>query len=183
MKRIVPIPFLLLLSLVAAFCTPDGDNGRPAEISGFVPVYGDTTGLKTISAAAPRPTVNAGKIYTVGNILLQVEQDSGFHIINYADPKDPRKIGFIRSYLCKELAMKNGLVYTNNLSDLVVININDLENVREVSRIAGVFPDLVVQFPRKTDPNSTIYFECPDPSKGFVVAWKEQIIKNPKCRR
>ena len=119
----------------------------------------------------------------MGNLLLQVEQDSGIHVINYADPRNPRKVGFIRSYFCKELAMKNGLVYTNNLSDLVVININDLNNIREVSRIPGVFPDLLLQFPAKTNPNSTIYFECPDPAKGFVVAWKEQIIRNPKCRR
>lgn len=183
MRRIVPFPFFLLLALLAGSCTPDTGNSPPSEVLGFVPVYGDPAPLKKISAAAPRPTVNAGKIYTVGSTLLQVEQDSGIHVINYADPRNPRKIGFIRSYLCKELAMKNGLVYTNNLSDLVVININELNNVREVNRVAGVFPDLVMQFPAKADPNSMIYFECPDPAKGTVVAWKEQIIKNPKCRR
>lgn len=183
MKRIFLFPFLLLLALVAGFCTPGGDSPRPEEVLGFVPVYGDAATIKKISGGAPRATVNASKIYTVGDILLQVEQDSGIHVIDYANPHNPRKLGFIRSYLCKEVSMKNGFIYTNNLSDLVVININDLNNVREVSRVPGVFPDLLLQYPAKTDPNASTYFECPDPAKGFVVAWKEQIIKDPKCRR
>jgi len=116
-------------------------------------------------------------------LLFQVEQDSGIHIINYADAHSPRKLGFIKSLLCKEVSVKNGFIYTNNLSDLVVIDISDPNNVHEVSRTAGVFPDLALQYPSKLNSWSTIYFECPDPSKGLILDWKKQIIKNPKCWR
>jgi hypothetical protein len=54
--------------------------------------------LKTVKAEQPRTTVNGGKIYTVGNLLFQVEQDSGIHIINYANPSSPQKLGFIKSF-------------------------------------------------------------------------------------
>lgn len=183
MRRIVPFPLLLMVAICAGSCTTDRTANRPTEVEGFAPVYGDAAIFKTISATSPRATVHPGKIYTVSNILLQVEQDSGIHVINYANPRDPKKIGFIRSYLCKELAMKDGLVYTNNLGDLVVININDINNVREVGRTANVFPELMMQYPQKTDPGSMIYFECPDPSKGAVVAWQPKTLTNPKCRR
>ena len=124
-------------------------------------------------------------MYTVGNYLFQVEQDSGIHVINYANPSSPQKLGFIKSFLCKELAVKNGFIYTNNFSDLVVIDINNISSVKEVSRTVDVFPDLGQQYPPKGGVNefNRVYFECPDPKKGTVVAWKKETIHNPKCWR
>ena len=123
-------------------------------------------------------------MYTTGQYLFQVEPDSGIHVINYSDPQHPQKIGFIRSLQCKEVSVSNGYIYTNNFSDLVVIDARDIKNVREISRVENVFPDLALQYPAK-DPNNftQLYFECPDPSKGVIIGWKEQTIKNPKCWR
>ena len=149
-----------------------------------MPVYTtNTAGIKTITAGPPRSTVNAGKIYTVGNLIYQVEQDSGIHVINYANPSSPQKLGFIKSFLCKEVSVKNGLIYTNNFSDLVVIDASDLNNVRELSRTVAVFPDLALQYPPKPDPVTTIYFECPDPKKGIIISWQKKTIDNAKCWR
>ena len=177
--------FLFLLPLFFLSCDPDRFSGStPAETEGYVPVYSnDFSDARQIRSQVAKPTVNGGKIYTVGNLLFQVEQDSGIHVINYADPHNPQKLGFIRSFLCKEVSVKNGFIYTNNLSDLVVIDISDPSNVHEVSRVANVFPDLALQFPSKENFAGTIYFECPDPSKGLIVGWRKQIIKNPKCWR
>jgi hypothetical protein len=149
----------------------------------WVPVYTTSTAsIKTITAGPPRSTVNAGKIYTVGNIIYQVELDSGIHVINYANPSSPQKLGFIRSFLCKEVSVKNGLIYTNNFSDLVVIDASSITSVREVARTPDVFPDLALQYPSKPN-NSTIYFECPDPKKGIVIGWQKKTIDNAKCWR
>ena len=163
-------------------CTPH--ETTPNNIEGYIPVYSqDVSTLKKIKAEAARTTVHGGKVYTVGNLLFQVEQDSGIHIISYANPTSPQKLGFIRSFMCKELAVKNGFIYTNNLSDLVVIDINNISNVTEVGRTPDVFPDLGLQYPPKTSQFERIYFECPDPDKGVVVAWKKQTINKPKCWR
>src|SRR6188508_2098975 len=167
---------ILLLTLIVFFaCTPY--ETIPSSTEGYIPVYSqDVSTLKTVKAEQPRTTVNGGKIYTVGNLLFQVEQDSGIHIISYANPSSPQKLGFIKSFLCKELAVRNGFIYTNNFSDLVVIDINNPGNIHEVSRTPGVFPDLSLQYPSKTAANQfqRIYFECPDPKKGIIVAWEKQ---------
>jgi hypothetical protein len=175
---------LFLLPFLFFSCDPDRFKNNPADVEGYVPVYAsDLSAAKQITSEAARPTINGGKIYTVGNLLFQVEQDSGIHIINYADVHNPQKIGFIKSLLCKEVSVKNGFIYTNNISDLVVIDISNINNVHEVKRVEGVFPDLALQYPSKTNSFTTIYFECPDPSKGLIVDWKKQTIKNPKCWR
>lgn len=176
--------YLLILILPFISCNPDRFSGIPPETEGYVPVYSSNSSTaKQITSETARSTVNGGKIYTAGNLLFQVEQDSGIHIINYADAHNPQKLGFIKSFLCKEVSVKNGFIYTNNLSDLVVIDISNPANVHEVSRVPNVFPDLALQFPSKENFSNTIYFECPDPSKGLIVGWEKRIIKNPKCWR
>jgi len=175
---------VLLFPLFIISCDPAVVSKNPTEVEGFVPVYSnDISAIKQISSESSRATEKAGKIYTSGNLLFQVELDSGIHIINYSNPNDPKKIGFIKSWLCKEVSVKNGFIYTNNMADLVVIDISNLNNVHEVSRVANVFPDLALQYPPKENSFEFVYFECPDPSKGVIVSWKKQIINNPKCRR
>ena len=177
------ILLLLPVSLFLFSCDRNPDIKKEMR-EAWVPIYNaNTTGLKTITAGTPRPTVNAGKIYTVGNLIYQVEKDSGIHIINYANPSSPQKLGFIRSFLCKEVSVKNGFIYTNNFSDLVVIDASNINTVKEVARTADVFPDLALQYPVKPDPFTIIYFECPDPGKGIVIGWEKKNIDYAKCRR
>lgn len=175
--------FVLLIfpALIYYSCTPKSEL---IEREAWVPVYSTNTAtVKQISAGPQRATVNAGKIYTVGNLIYQVEQDSGIHVINYSNPANPQKLGFIRSFLCKELAVKNGLIYTNNLADLVVIDASNISAVREVGRTEKVFPDLALQYPPVASSNAITYFECADPSKGIVVAWEKKKTTNANCWR
>jgi hypothetical protein len=176
---------LLFLSICLFLLACDNRTSKnPVTVEGWVPIYTTNTGaIKTITATGPRSTINAGKIYTVGNLIYQVEQDSGIHVINYANPVAPKKLGFIRSFLCKEVSVKNGLIYTNNFSDLVVIDVSNINNVREVARTADVFPDLALQYPSKPNNSGLIYFECPDPKKGIITGWQQKTINNPKCSR
>src|SRR5215203_3184053 len=91
-----------LIPILFSACTPYETIPRSAE--GYIPVYRqDVSPAKTVKAEPPRPTIYGGKIYTVGNVLFQVEQDSGIHIINYANPASPQKLGFVKSFLCKEI--------------------------------------------------------------------------------
>ena len=178
---------IIILCVITSFillsCDFRNTSHLPSQVEGYSPIYAtDASSFKQISAEPARTTINGGKLYTVGNLLFQVEQDSGIHIINYANPASPQKLGFIKSYLCKELSVKNGFIYTNNFSDLVVIDINTPNNIREISRTPGVFPDLALQYPSKAG-FGQIYFECADPKKGVVIGWKKQTIYNPKCFR
>lgn len=178
------LKFISFLFVFLASCNPQRFDNTPSQAEGYKPVYSSNISeAKKIQAEAARATVNGGKIYTVGSILYQVEIDSGIHVINYADPVNPRKLGFIKTFLCKEVAVKNGFIYTNNMSDLVVIDISNMTAVKEISRIPNVFPDLSLQYPPKTSQSQTIFFECPDPSKGIIIGWQKQTIIKPKCWR
>jgi LVIVD repeat len=159
-------------------------KGKPAErglIDGYMPVYSSRTAALSISNSAPQPFVNGGKIATLGNILYQVEQDKGIHIINISNPSLPVKTGFINVALCRELTLKGNYLYTNNMNDLVVLDISNPANVAVSSRIANAFPDLGVQFPPEAEPGD--YFECADAAKGVVVRWELTKINNPQCRK
>lgn len=176
---------LILLSVsILVFSCDRTVGSKPVMREAWVPIYSqNNTAIKVITGTTPRPTVKAGKIYTTGSLLYQVEEDSGIHVINYANPTSPQKLGFIRSFLCKEVTVKNGLIYTNNFSDLVVIDASNMASVREVARTPDVFPDLALQYPPKPNNSSQVYFECPDPKKGIVVGWELKTIDNAKCWR
>lgn len=177
-----PILFLLLVFPLYYSCNSNSDS-PPSQIEGYVPIYTtNVAAVKVISATGPRSIVNGGKLYTTGNLLFQVELDSGIHIINYADPRNPRKLAFIRSFLCKEVTEKGGFLYTNNMADLVVIDIRNLNDIKLVARTENVFPDLQYQTPPKNSQSQAYtWFECPDQSKGIVIGWKEQTLTNPRC--
>lgn len=172
-----------VISVFLASCTDTASSIElPESVTGYKPVYASSLSeYKEVYTMPARPTSNAGKIYVQGNLLFQVEQDSGIHVINIADRSNPVKLGFIRSVLCKEVAVKNGYVYTNNLADLVVIDISNIGAVKVKSRVENVFPELTRQSPPADNTSSVTYFECPDPEKGFVVGWQRTTITKPKC--
>lgn len=159
-----------------------GCKGKSADIgtvSAYTPVYLSKTEAEKITQMPPQPIVNGGKIATLGNYVFQVEEDKGIHIINYANPASPVKIGFIKVPLCRELTLKGNYIYTNNMADLVVIDLNNPSNIAVTARIANAFPDLSIQYPSVAG----AFFECPDASKGLVIAWELKQVNNPKCKR
>lgn len=145
----------------------------------WVPVYMNIESAHNVSFLPPRPIVQSGKIYTIGHYLLQVEKDSGIHVIDYSNRTSPQKLGFIRSVLCSEMGVKGNSLYINNLNDLVVLNISNIQNPVVVSRVPNVFGVSGKEYPV----NGWGFFECPDASKGTVVGWKIEKRNYPQCYR
>ncbi len=149
------------------------------EVDGYVPIYNSLSALKKIEALAPIPTKVAGKIFQYGSSrTLQVDAGSGVHIINCSDPKNPFKEKFISIPGATEVVVKNNILISNNGNDLVSINITDLNNVQLLSRLENVYTTPIASTP----PESNVYFECPDESKGVIIGWEKKKIKNPKCK-
>src|SRR2546421_11892454 len=149
----------------------------------YVPVYKTSENSRAIRALPPQPTVFPGKIYVFGNLLFQIEKLPGIHVINYADRSHPIKIGFIKSRGCSELAVKNGYLITNNLDDLVTIDISNPADVKESARIPHAFADFyVAQYAYTLPPERGKYYVCPDFSKGEIVEWKlEKDVQGANC--
>jgi hypothetical protein len=170
--------FLVPLLLGGCFQTID-EPSQPSPSRGFRPVYANPDSLKTIAFTAARGTQNAGKIYLFGSYLFQVETGKGIHLIDNSNPLLPRKVGFYFIPLASEIAIKSGFLYTNNLDDLVVLDIRNPLQVTVSKRIPNAFPAASQVRPQGV---GAAFFECPDPSKGVVIDWVPADLNNPKCR-
>lgn len=184
-----------LLLIAIAFCgcglglfNPPSPSPReppeppPGIVDAYVPVYAkaDAEELR-IATLEARPTGRAGKIFVMGSRLFQVEQDSGIHIIDYSDKAKPVKVGFLNVPGCKEVALKDGNLYTNNFEDMVILDLSAYPDIKVKSRITYVFPEL--SQPQLVPLDSSVrYYECSDYTKGRVVRWEVKKVKNPTCR-
>ena len=167
--------------LICSFATSCFQNdGVPTNTSGYRPVYASRDSINIMTVSDPKPTVNPGKIYAYGQLLFQNEVNKGIHVVSIADPKKPVKVAFYKIPMSTEISIKNDHLYTNNGNDLVVISITKYMNPVLVKRMPNMFSALNQESP----PGSSFqYFECPDPSKGYVVSWQEVRLNNPKCKK
>lgn len=148
----------------------------------YVPIY-DSVSMFQIKALPPQPVLKGGKIYVWGNYLFQVEQVKGVHIFNYADRKNPVKIGFIQSRGCNEVAAKGNYLIVNNMSDLVMIDVSKPDDVKEVGRVRKVFYNYYYDYIGYPQPPTSGYRVCPDFNKGDIVGWTlEKNVRGAYCR-
>ncbi|WP_300598596.1 hypothetical protein [Niabella sp.] len=160
------VSFLLLLSC----------SNRKNEVIGYAPVYGDLSEIKSVSLAPAQALENGGKIYVWGDLLYQVETGKGIHITDISDPAAPVQKGFIKVNGAQEVAVKNGLIYTNSQNDLVILKVEQ-DKLQIVKRL----PEAFGQLPAMALPPERGPFECPDRSKGVVTGWQKKTLINPTC--
>ncbi|MBS1772619.1 MAG: hypothetical protein JST82_07155 [Bacteroidetes bacterium] len=178
----------LLAVLALASCDPFGYNKKktnpqpvkqpPAEVDGWAPVYNTDPANAEIKSMPPRNIDKGGKIYVKGDTLYEVEAGKGIHVILINQPQNPQKIAFINVLGAQEVAIKNNVLYTNNINDLVALDITNTSDVKTIDRISNVFHLVDVNYPPGTG-----YFECVDKSKGTVVGWETKTLNYPKCSR
>lgn len=171
-KHIVAI---LLCTLFLASC----EKREDFVTEGYKPVYVDKDKISDIQVTAPLPLVNPGKIYLYGDKIFINERGRGIHVIDNAIPSAPIKTHFISIPGNYDMAIKNNYLYADNASDLVTLNITNLNNVQVVNRISNIYDVRRQMYPDFGGG----YFECVDTTKGFVVGWYKTELVNPKCRR
>ena len=171
--------FLTLLSFLMPGCdytrNPSFDDIE--AVKGFKPIYRPYQELQEIKTGPPKPLVNPGKIYVYRNFLFVNESGKGVHVFNNTNPADPKPYSFIAIEGNVDISIKEDVLYADNLTDLVAIDISDVGNISVSARIEDVFESQdFMPLPR-----NDVYFECPDHSKGVVIGWEEVVLKNPKC--
>jgi hypothetical protein len=179
--------FICISFLVSCFDFRQNDligGGSVTRPEAYVPVYDtDSSGSRVVSAVAARPIRQPGKIYVQDNLLFQVEKLAGVHIIDYSNPAQPVKLGFIKSRGCSEVAYKNGYLIINNLNDLVFVDIRNVNEVKEATRIPNAFPQFYVdQFFNNRPPEAGKFYVCPDFNRGDIIDWKlEKNVQGADC--
>ena len=94
---------------------------------------------ESVTIEKPREIKIAGKIYTYKTLLLINEPNIGIHIIDNRDKINPIPKAFIKLYGNVDIAVKDDFLYADSYMDLVVLNIQDLENIKIVKRVNDTF--------------------------------------------
>ncbi len=107
----------------------------------FVPVYRTAEQvLANIKSNAPATIERTGKLYVRGSYIFLNEPDKGIHIIDNANPSDPRNVAFIDIPGNMDMAVKGNTLYADVYTDLVTIDITDPLQAKLTSVVEGVFP-------------------------------------------
>ena len=134
------------------------------------PEYMSLTAFRTsVKIDAPRNIIESGKIYTYNNLVLVNDVDEGIHIIDNSNPSSPKKIAFIKIIANKDMEIKGNYLYADSLMDLLVFDISDINNIKEVARLKDVFP---VYTPIPFLQNLIVdYGDTASGETGIIVKW------------
>lgn len=189
MKRLRLVLYSIVVLLFLA-CESGYDNYKsmPESIEGWRPVYyDDSRDIRTlIVSETPRPIIKSGKIYLYKQFLFVGESAQGVHVFDNSDPSAPNPIAFIRIPYNHDIAVRDTVLYADTYVGLVAIGISNLPAISVLSVIPNAYkvPEIPISdgtFVFDRDWNGRVYFECPDTSKGNIVAWERATLKQPKC--
>lgn len=139
-KKIVVILSLLTLS----FMSCDDKDGEYADYVVARPLVINQSELATIDIIAPRPVDESGKVYTYQDYIFVNDKYQGVHVIDNTFPQRPRKIAFIKIPGNVDISVKDDFLYADSLTDLVVLDISDIENIQQVNRLENVLYNNII---------------------------------------
>ncbi len=162
MKTIQKLITLLIFLSVSYSCMDEYFE----EITANVPVYmGYEEFRDAVTTAGARELENPGKIYFKDNFIFINEEYEGIHIIDNTDPENPQNIVFVEIPGNLDIAVKENVLFADSYIDLVALDISDLNEIHEVSRLEEAFPYSVPTY------DDRYAVAGVDHSKGVVVGW------------
>jgi hypothetical protein len=119
-------------------CTDDCTQTRTYKT--MIPFQIGQEQLKnSIGTDVPQELVSPSKIYAYGNFLIISETKKGLHIIDNTNPSSPVKVSFIKIPGVIDMAVRDNILYADNYTDLVALDISNPKVIKEVGRIKGMF--------------------------------------------
>ncbi len=168
-----------ILPFILFGCVTDPASEPDFETTGMKPIYLTGEAWDAITVQEAQPIKDLGKIYYKDQHIFVNEVNKGIHVIDNTDPYNPLPIKFIKIWGSKDIAIKGNILYADNITDLVAIDISDLNNIVVTKRVPELYGLEQSSYPE----NYEGYFECVDATKGTVVGWEEADLMNPKCLR
>jgi hypothetical protein len=165
------IPILMLLCFFSIFFISCEDTTF-REYKGNAPVYMSYADLRNAVTEMQNVALeNPGKIYFKDNFIFIIEELKGIHIFDNIDPATPVKRTFIKVPGAVDMAISGNILYVDSYVDLVVLDVQDIGNIREVGRVRDIMPYTVPptgnEFPKG----------YVDKEKGLVLEWQLKTIK------
>lgn len=138
MKKQIVILITITVWLLAS-CTKD-ECTQKTSYKVFTPVWVlPEEFTKPVEISEPRELKHPGKIYFYQDYILINEIREGIHLINNTDPANPVNEGFIKIKGNVDMAIRNGILYGDSYTDLVIIDFRNVLHPVQISRKTGVF--------------------------------------------
>lgn len=161
----------LLLLLIVAFLTIPVITEYAGTKEYWFPVLMTRTQLESsVSSVEAKLLRIPGKIYAKDNYFFIVESFKGVHVVNNSDPSNPLLESFITVPGCVDLAIAESIMYVDNATDLVAIDISNLPEIRVTKRITRVFPEIVHP---EWEYIPTEFIEENRPENTVIVGWRK----------
>ena len=167
MKKII---FLIGISALLGSCQ-DEVVERYKVSSPVYMSYNDLRKAVTIAPDTKTELRKPGKIYYWNNYLLINENNKGIHVIDNSDPSKPKFKTFISIPGNVDMSVKDGILYADSYIDLVALDINDINNIKEVNRLDSVFPYTLPEM------DNRLVLEQINQQKGVVVGYTEKYVE------
>ncbi|MBK9733688.1 MAG: hypothetical protein IPO92_01455 [Saprospiraceae bacterium] len=165
--------YFLALSILLSFqsCLEDKCTEQ-REFTLYTPVYMTKAQFrKDIEVETTRKLENPGKMYFYNQYLFINEQGKGIHIYDINDETNPKKISFYDIPGNFDIAVKDNILYADNVIDLVAIDITDISQPKTVKRIEdynnqylNYDPQLYYVYSVRS--NQTQILDCSNPNFG-----------------
>lgn len=136
-----------------------------------VPVYMSFSDFRTSFKKSEAEEISQpGKMYFKDGYLFINEYGKGIHVINNSDPSNPQKIAFYEIMGNVDMAIRGNTLFADSYIDLVAIDISDVNNPLEVSRLENVFPEIAPQG------DNWYPYSNVDRNKGVIVDWEVKTV-------
>ncbi|WP_426061127.1 hypothetical protein [Hymenobacter sp. B1770] len=164
--------YLPVLSLLLGSCV-DVNQPPTDPAPSYRPILMSRQQLEaSVAGQAPRPLQVPGKIFVSNRYLFVNEQYQGIHIYDNADPAKPTEVQFLRIPGNVDLAVRGSLLYADNGPDLVVVDISDPTQPREVGRTRDALPELSA--PVRFFSMPAEYQPANLPANSVIVGWEKR---------
>nr|WP_239000331.1 hypothetical protein [Hyunsoonleella ulvae] len=104
---------------------------------------------KSVKIKASQPIVEPGKIYVYANYIFVNDVNRGVHIIDNTNPTSPQPLNYIEIPGNEDISVKNNYLYADSATDLVVFDISNINDVKQVERLEDVFEIYNYQIPEE----------------------------------
>ncbi len=159
---------ILTLCLVGFWSCDKEDDSKYGEYLVAHPIIISRAEFKSsVDILPPRAINESGKIYAYQHYIFVNDKYEGVHIIDNSDTANPVKKGFINIPGNVDISVKDDYLYADSLYDLVVIDISDIDNIKQVNRLENVLGYNVI-FPFEAD---IIDYAEVDHQNEIVVGW------------
>lgn len=161
---------LLFISFTLGLISCDNeDDSKYADYLVAKPLTISLSEFKNdISILPPKFIEESGKIYAYKDYIFINDKYEGIHIIDNTDPNTPKKIAYLKIAGNVDISIKDDFLYADSITDLVVLDISDMDNIKEVKRLENVLQNNVI-WPVDVD---FVEYEGIDSSKEIIVGWE-----------